>query len=135
MSEAGIAWLGYVEDIVGFWSRAHIAVLPSRREGLPLSLMEAAACGRAMIASDVPGCREIVVHEETGLLFPVDDVAALADAMARLAADPQLRARCAMAARQLVVDKLAAHIIGRQTIALYRRILDNARQHGRSFLF
>ncbi len=133
--EAGIAWLGYVGDIVGFWSQAHVAVLPSRREGLPLSLMEAAACGRAMIASDVPGCREIVVHEETGLLFPVDDVAALADAMVRLATDPQLRARCAMAARRLVVDKLAAHIIGRQTIALYRRILDNARQHGRSFLF
>ena len=86
--------------------------------------MEAAACGRAMIASDVPGCREIVLHEQTGLLFPVDDAAALADAMARLAADPQLRARCATAARKLVVEKFAAEIIGRQIVELYRSVLN-----------
>ena len=124
--EPGIAWLGHVGDIAGFWAKAHVAVLPSRREGLPLSLMEAAACGRAMIASNVPGCREIVVHEETGLLFPVDDAAALADAMARLAADPQLRARCAAAARKLVAERFAAELIGRQIVELYRNILNGS---------
>jgi len=122
--EAGIAWLGHVADIGGFWAKAHVAVLPSRREGLPLSLMEAAASGRAMIASDVPGCREIVLHEQTGLLFPVDDAAALADAMARLAADQALRRRCAAAARKLVVERFATDIIGSQTVALYRRALE-----------
>jgi glycosyltransferase involved in cell wall biosynthesis len=122
--QAGISWLGQVNDIVGFWSRTHAAVLPSRREGLPLSLLEAAACGRAMIASDVPGCREIVIHQQTGLLFPVDDAAALADAMARLATDRELRVRCATAARKLVVEKFAAKIIGRQTVALYRELID-----------
>jgi glycosyltransferase involved in cell wall biosynthesis len=122
--EAGIAWLGHVADIAGFWAKAHVAVLPSRREGLPLSLMEAAACGRAMIASDVPGCREVVLHEQTGLLFPVDNAAALADAMARLATDQALRARCAAAARKLAVERFAAEIIGGQTVALYRRALE-----------
>jgi glycosyltransferase involved in cell wall biosynthesis len=122
--QVGIAWLGQVNDIAGFWTRTHIAVLPSRREGLPLSLLEAAACGRAMIASDVPGCREIVIHEQTGLLFPVDDAPALADAMARLAAAPQLRARCAAAARKRVVEKFAAEIIGRQITELYRNVLN-----------
>ena len=122
--EPGITCLGHVDDIAGLWARAHVAVLPSRREGLPLSLMEAAACGRAMIASDVPGCREIVIHEQTGLLFPVDDAAALADAMERLSRTPDLRARYAKAARDLVVEKFAADIIGRQTVALYRRMLD-----------
>jgi glycosyltransferase involved in cell wall biosynthesis len=122
--EDGIVWLGHVGDIAAFWAKADVAVLPSRREGLPLSLMEAAACGRAMIASNVPGCREVALHEQTGLLFPVDDPAALADAMARLAADQELRARCATAARKLVVDKLAAAIIGRQTVALYTRALE-----------
>ena len=121
--QPGIAWLGHVTDIAGFWARTHVAVLPSRREGMPLSLMEAAACGRAMIASDVPGCREIVLHEKTGLLFPVDNAAALADAMARLAGDPSLRASYAAAARQLVVDQFAADIIGRQIVALYRQVL------------
>jgi glycosyltransferase involved in cell wall biosynthesis len=122
--EAGITWLGHIADIAALWAKVHVAVLPSRREGLPLSLMEAAACGRAMIASDVPGCREIVLHEQTGLLFPVDNAAALADAMARLAVDTRLRARCAAAARRLVVDKFAAEIIGCQTVALYKQFFD-----------
>src|SRR5215471_14624495 len=113
--EVGITWLGHVTDIAAFWAKAHVAVLPSRREGFPLSLMEAAACGRALIASDAPGCRELVLHKQTGLLFPVDDAAALADAMARLTADQALRTRCAAAARKLVVEKLADEIIGRQT--------------------
>jgi glycosyltransferase involved in cell wall biosynthesis len=121
--EAGITWLGHVDDIAAFWATAHVAVLPSRREGLPLSLIEAAACGRAMIASNVPGCREVVLHEHTGLLFPVDDAAALADAMARLATDRQMRAGCASAARQFAVDKFAAEIIGRQIVQLYRALL------------
>jgi glycosyltransferase involved in cell wall biosynthesis len=124
--EPGISWLGHVSDIAGLWARAHIAVLPSRREGLPLSLMEAAACGRAMIASDVPGCREIVIREQTGLLFPVDDPVAMADAMERLAKAPELRARYAIAARKLVVEKFAADIIGAQTVGLYRRVVGAA---------
>jgi glycosyltransferase involved in cell wall biosynthesis len=124
--EAGIAWLGQVGDIAGLWAKAHVAVLPSRREGLPLSLMEAAACGRAMIASDVPGCREIVLHEQTGLLFPVNDAATLADAMARLAVDQALRTRCAAAARKLVVERFAAEIIGQQIVELYRSVLNRA---------
>jgi len=126
-AQPGVAWLGHVSDIAGFWAQAHVAVLPSRREGLPLSLMEAAACGRAMIATDVPGCREIVAHDQTGLLFPLNDATALADAMARLAADPQLRSRYAAAARKRVVEKFAAEIIGPQTVALYERVLGKSR--------
>ncbi len=126
-SEPGIACLGHVDDMAGLWARAHVAVLPSRREGLPLSLLEAAACGRAMIASDVPGCREIVIHGQTGLLIPVDNAAALADAMERLAKAAELRARYAAAARNLVIDKFSADIIGRQTVSLYRRLLDESK--------
>jgi glycosyltransferase involved in cell wall biosynthesis len=122
-NEPGITWLGHVDNIAGFWSRAHVAVLPSRREGLPLSLMEAAACERAMVATDVPGCREIVIAEETGLLVPVDDAPALAEAMNRLARAPELRARYAMAARKLAVERFAADIIGRQIVQLYRQLL------------
>jgi glycosyltransferase involved in cell wall biosynthesis len=121
--ETGIAWLGHVADIAGFWAKAQVAVLPSRREGLPLSLLEAAACGRALIASDVPGCREVVLQEQTGLLFPVDNALALAEAMSGLAGDPQLRARYAIAARKLVEEKFAASLIGQQIVVLYRRLL------------
>ena len=91
--EDGITWLGHVADIATVWARAHIAVLPSRREGLPKTLLEAAACGRPLIATDVPGCREIAIHGETGLLVPADDPQALAAAMLQLADLSSLRLR------------------------------------------
>ena len=121
--EPGITWLGQVDDIAGLWARAHVAVLPSRREGLPLSLLEAAACGRAMVATDVPGCREVVKPGVTGLLVPVDDAKALAEAVEKLVREPELRAQFAAAARRLVVERFSSDIIGRQIVALYRHLL------------
>lgn len=115
----GITWLGHIEDIVSLWRRCHFAVLPSHREGLPVSLLEAAACGRPMIATDAPGCREIVIEDQTGLLVPIEDPAALAEAIMKLATSQQLRARYGKAARQLVVDKLSAKIIGNSIVRLY----------------
>jgi glycosyltransferase involved in cell wall biosynthesis len=129
--EPGIAWEGHVEDIAGFWSKAHVAVLPSRREGLPKSLLEAAACGRPLIASDVPGCREIVKQNETGLLVPVDNAPALADAIQQLISSPRQRARFGAAARKLVVEQFAAGNIGRMTVELYRRLV-SARERAQS---
>jgi glycosyltransferase involved in cell wall biosynthesis len=126
-NEPGVTWLGHINDISGFWARTHVAVLPSRREGIPLSLLEAAACARPMIATDVPGCREIVVRDETGILVPVDDPPALAAAIKRLADDPQLRARYGAAARRLVLEQFAANVIGCQTVQLYRHLLDRCR--------
>jgi len=121
--EPGITWLGHVDDISALWARAHIAVLPSRREGLPKSLLEAAACGRPMIATDVPGCREIVLPGDTGLLVPFDDAPALADAIETLAASRELRARYGAAARRLAVERFSASAIGQQTVDLYRRLV------------
>jgi len=122
-NEPGITWLRQVDDISGLWARAQVAVLPSRREGLPLSLLEAAACGRAMVATDVPGCREIAIPDLTGLLVPVDDATALADAIERLLRDAELRTQFAAAARRLVVERFSSEIIGRQTVTLYRCLL------------
>jgi glycosyltransferase involved in cell wall biosynthesis len=116
---SGITWLGHIADIASLWRECHIAVLPSHREGLPGSLLEAAACGRPLIATDVPGCREIVLNDRTGLLAPVEDPMALAQAIARLAESPQLRARYGEAARQLVVERFSARIVGRAIVQLY----------------
>jgi glycosyltransferase involved in cell wall biosynthesis len=124
--EPGVTWLGQVADIATVWRRAHIAVLPSRGgEGLPKSLLEAAACGRPLIATDVPGCREIVVHEKTGLLVPVDDPQALAAAILRLVRSSQQRVRFGVAARRLVDERFAADLVGKATVALYQRLLNN----------
>ena len=121
--EPGVTWLGQVDDIAALWTRAAIAVLPSRREGLPMSLLEAAACGRPMVATNVPGCREIVRPGETGLLVPPDDPPALAEAIASLVAAPELRARFGAAARKLAIERFSADRIGRQTVELYRRFV------------
>jgi len=123
-AEPGIAWLGRVEDIRTVWQRAAIAVLPtSYGEGVPLALLEAAACARPIIASDTPGCREIVRDGETGLLAPPDDVDALADAIAALAAAPARRRAMGEAGRALVERDFAAPLIAEQTLALYRDLL------------
>jgi glycosyltransferase involved in cell wall biosynthesis len=124
--EPGVTWLGQVADIATVWRRAHVAVLPSRGgEGLPKSLLEAAASGRPLIATDVPGCREIVIHDKTGLLVPVDDPQALAAAILRLVRSSQQRIRFGVAARRLVDERFSADLVGKATVALYQGLLNN----------
>ncbi|MGH7060446.1 MAG: glycosyltransferase family 4 protein [Stellaceae bacterium] len=119
--EPGIAWLGQVADVREVWQQAAIAVLPSTYgEGLPKTLLEAAACARPIVASDVPGCREVVRSGDTGLLVPAHDIPALAEAIATLAADPARRRMFGMAGRALVERELSDEIVARRTLALYR---------------
>lgn len=119
----GIELLGHVSDIREVWKAAHIAVLPSRREGLPKSLLEAAACGRPIVATDVPGCREIARPNINAILVPTDNAEALAGAIARLANDTGLRARFGAAGLELVEKEFSAARIGDQVVALYGRLI------------
>lgn len=122
--EPGVTWLGHVDDIAKVWRRAHIAVLPAQAcEGVPRSLLEAAACGRPLIATDVPGCRDVVEHEKTGLLVPADDAAALAGAILRLARSPPQRVRYGVAARRLVEARFCDAHVGAAAVALYRSLV------------
>ena len=125
--EPDISILGHVTDIGKLWAESHIAVLPSRREGLPKSLLEAAACGRPIVASDVPGCREIARPGVNALLVPPDDPPALADAIARLAQDGDLRRRFGAAGRELVETEFASARIGRAVVTLYDELLGDPR--------
>ena len=118
----GLELLGHVTDIAGFWARTHIAVLPSRREGLPKSLLEAAACGRPIVATDVPGCREVARPDVNALLVPVDDDAALAEAIAELAQDADRRRRLGAAGRALAERAFSSRRIG----AGHRRAVSQA---------
>ena len=116
--------LGFVEDIAALWASAHIAVLPSHREGTPLSLLEAAACGRPLIATDVPGCRNIARPGVNALLVPPEHADALADAIERLAADAGLRRKLGQASRELAAREFSSERVGRDLVDLYRRLLD-----------
>ncbi|MDQ8022490.1 MAG: glycosyltransferase family 4 protein [Moraxellaceae bacterium] len=98
-ADGDVRFLGHREDIPQLNVRASIAALPSHGEGLPRTLIEAAASARPLLASDVPGCRDIVRHAENGLLFPRGDAAALAAAVLRLLDDPAMARRMGLAAR------------------------------------
>lgn len=118
--------LGHVSDIANLWASAHIAVLPSRREGLPKSLLEAAACGRPIVATDVPGCRVIARQDVSALLVPPDDPKALANAIQQLAHDQDLRRRFGAAGRKMVEDEFSSVRIGHDIVALYDQLLSRA---------
>jgi glycosyltransferase involved in cell wall biosynthesis len=122
-----VAWWGERSDVAKIWTNCHIAVLPSYREGLPKSLLEAAACGRPLVATDVSGCREVVRDGATGLLVPPRDVRALADALERLAGDRDMRRRMGAAARDLVAREMSEQVVVAQTVALYRSLAPSAR--------
>ncbi|MDP4024973.1 glycosyltransferase [Methylobacterium sp. NEAU 140] len=102
-SRDGIAWHGPTADVAGVWAGHHAACLPSRGgEGLPRTLLEAAACGRALVTTDVPGCRSLVRDGVEGLLVPPADAPALAAVLTRLANDAGLVAALGAAARARV---------------------------------
>ena len=102
---------------------ADIVCLPSYREGLPKVLIEAAACGCPLIATDVAGCREVCRDGENGTLVPTRSAPALADAIAELVAAPALRRRYGRAGRELVEAEFSLDRIGGETLACYARIL------------
>ena len=121
-----LQWLGHVQDMPALLRTVDVVALPSYREGLPKGLIEAAACGCALVATDVPGCREMVEHEVDGLRVPVRDAPALAQAIARLAADPGLRARLGAAARAKAEARFDERSVVRATLAVYRELCGEA---------
>src|SRR6185295_12931904 len=129
------AWVGdglvthvpWSDDMASVWRSANIAVLPSYREGLPKALLEAAACARPIVATDVPGCREIARDGVNALLVPPDDAQALADAIILLAKDKRLRATFGEAGRRLVEKEFSAERIGADIVALYGQLLAKER--------
>lgn len=118
-----VEWLGKVDDMPGLFQAVHAVVLPSYREGLPKSLIEAAGCALPLVTSDVPGCREVVIDAVDGLLVPVRDAAALADAIERLAGDPVLCRRLGEAARRKAEAEFDERIVIERTMAVYQELL------------
>lgn len=124
--EGLVRYVGWSDDMASVWRSANIAVLPSYREGLPKALLEAAACARAIIATDVPGCREIARDGINALLVPPRNHGALAAAIEKLALDASLRARLGAAGRDIVVNEYAESIVVRETLSLYRELCSAA---------
>jgi glycosyltransferase involved in cell wall biosynthesis len=122
--EGVLEWWGHQRDMPAVMRQAALVVFPSfYREGVPKVLLEACAAGRAIITTDLPGCREVVRHGENGLLVPPRDIRALAEAIAALLADPALRERMGRAGRIRAVEEFSETSVVDATLRLYREIL------------
>ncbi|PKL40268.1 MAG: glycosyltransferase family 1 protein [Candidatus Riflebacteria bacterium HGW-Riflebacteria-1] len=116
-TEAGvIEYLGATRDVRPFLQQAGVFVLPSYREGLPRTVVEAMATGRPIITTDAPGCRQTVREGENGFLVPVRDAGALAAAMRRFIENPHLIASMGEASRRRAVQNYNVHEINRAII-------------------
>lgn len=113
--------LGYQKDMSTVFRDSNVVVLPSYREGLPKVLIEAAACGRAVITTDVPGCRDAIEENKTGLLVPLKDSQALADAIEQLVTDTELRVEMGIAGRQLAEREFAIEKVIEQHLSIYQQ--------------
>lgn len=123
-AEPGISWHGTTRDVATVWREHHVACLPSRGgEGLPRTLLEAAACGRAIVTTDVPGCRTLVRDGVEGRLVPAGDAASLADVLVALSREPDEVARKGEAARARVLDGFTERDVIEGIKQLYRSML------------
>jgi len=126
--EGAIEWWGHRSDMPTVLGHAAVVVLPSYREGLPVSLLEAAGCGKPIVATDVPGCRDVVRHRVNGLLVPPRNATALAEAIAVLLENQGLRNELGCRGRDIVVKEFSSTLVTRQTLALYDELLHRGAQ-------
>ncbi len=123
-SKTNITYQGFSADIVTVWKNSDICVVPTRtREGLPRAMLEAAICARPLIVTDVPGCRHFVQNGVEGLVIPPGNAGALAQAIAKLTKDPQLRKTMGKAARQRVLDSFTKDHVIKDVARTYDRLL------------
>jgi glycosyltransferase involved in cell wall biosynthesis len=121
--QAGLVeWWGKQTDMAATLSQASVVCLPSYWEGLPKVLIEAAACGRALVASDIPGCREIAREGVNALLVPVGDAQALAHAISRLVKDPALRGRMGEESRKIAVEAFSDVQVANEIVSVYSEL-------------
>jgi len=121
-----IEWLGQREDIASLLVLSHIVCLPSYREGLPKSLLEGLAAGRPLVATDVPGCREVVQDGINGFLVPVRNALSLANALEKLILNSELRQTMGKASRDLALAEFSSQRIEDETLVVYFQLTDKA---------
>ena len=124
VARGSVEWWSAREDMPEVFRQAAIVCLPSHREGLPKALLEAASCARAMVATDVPGCREIAREDITARLVPARDPQALAGALRELITAPATRERMGQAGAAIARAEFSVEAVCAQTLALYQRLLD-----------
>ncbi|MGE5377450.1 MAG: glycosyltransferase family 4 protein [Bacteroidota bacterium] len=118
-----LEWWGWQDDMPAALAQADIFCLPSYREGVPNALLEAAACGLPIVTTDAPGCRDVVTDNVNGLLVPVRNAKALADALEILIISRNIRNRMGAAGREIAVEQFSTSKVNRETLAVYNPLI------------
>jgi glycosyltransferase involved in cell wall biosynthesis len=126
-AEGVVEWWGYRHDMPSVYSESHIVALPSYREGLGKVIAEAGACGRAVVATDVPGCREIITDGVNGSLVEVQDAQSLADALRPLLACSETRMVMGRNGREIVEAQFGEQTVAAQTLKVIEYVLSGIR--------
>lgn len=121
--EGNVEWWGRRDDMPQIFAQAHIVCLPSYREGLPKVLIEAASCGRPIVTTDAPGCREIVQDGVNGFLVPVRDATAVAEALRKMIGSPELRSQFGARGRDLVEREFTQEKVNTETLKVYEGLI------------
>jgi len=121
-NEGFVEWWGHRDDIEYVYANSTIACLPSYREGLPKSLLEASACGLPVVTANVPGCRELISDGVNGILVPPQNPYLLADAIETLLKSPELREIMGYNGRKIVESEFSIDIVTNSTLRLYKDI-------------
>jgi glycosyltransferase involved in cell wall biosynthesis len=119
VDEGVVEWWGHCSDMAKVFGKSAIVCLPSYREGMPRALLEAAACARPVVTTDVIGCREAIIDGQTGILVPVCDSDALAQALLRLMDDPALRERMGNAGRERAIREFDIESVVQKHMSIY----------------
>ena len=132
--EGAVDCLGHQNNIPKMLSQCHVVCLPSYREGLPKSLLEALAAGKPVVTTDVPGCREVVTDKDNGLLVPVKNIVELARALTILIQSPELRTKYGARGRERAEKEFSSNIVINATLNVYDELLVQLQQHSKSKL-
>jgi glycosyltransferase involved in cell wall biosynthesis len=119
----GLEWVGWCQDIPEVLERCDVMCLPSYREGLPKSLIEAAACGLPIVTTDTPGCREVVRNGYNGFLVPVREVPELVKALKNLIQNPELRDQLGRNSVEIATEEFSSVRVIAETLSLYKKLL------------
>jgi glycosyltransferase involved in cell wall biosynthesis len=123
VKEGLVEWWGWQSDMTSIYHQSSLVILPSMGEGLSKALLEAAACGRPIVATDVPGCREVVIPGVTGYLVSTDNPRALAERIERLVRNPGLREQMGLSGRRLIEENYADDLVNEQIMNIYQKLL------------
>jgi len=122
VKEGFVEWYGHLDNMISLYEESDVICLPSYREGMPKTLLEAAAASKPIVTTDTIGCNEAIIDNKTGILVPVKNIELLVQALEKLMLDENLRSRYGLAGRELAKEKFSIESVVKSTFSIYESL-------------